>query len=111
MFKAAKININCDKRAGEYRRKPDANRTSQNNPIMPTEIKVYFASKGQIIINKLEEQIMSHRHGKKLERKLKEKIHWDTETSQHIDWHNHGEAVRKQDKIKYLNITKRFFGW
>ena len=78
---------------------------------MPTKAKVYFASGGQININKLEEQIMANRHGQKLKKKLMEKFHWTTATFQCIDWKNHGEAVKKQDKLKYLKIAKSIFGW
>ena len=62
---------------------------------MPTEAKVYFASGGQININKLEEQIMTHRHGQKLMEKMVDKFHWTSAIFQSIDWKDHGEVVKK----------------
>ena len=85
LSKAAKIKIDCDKRAGEYRRKPEENRKPEKNPLMPTEVKVYFASKGQISVDKLDDQIMKHRHGEKLKKKLMEKFHWSPANFQSID--------------------------
>ena len=87
--KAAKINIDCNKRAGEYRGKPEENRKPDKNPVMPTEVKVYFASKVQTSVDKLEDQIMKHRHGEKLRKKLSEKFHWSSANFHSIDWQNH----------------------
>lgn len=111
LTKAVKININCNKRASTYRINLDRERIPQNNPIMPTESKVHFASKGQIKVGKLDDQIMLHQHREKLATKLKEKFNLSIATFQRIEWHNHGEAVRKQDRIKYLNIAKSIYGW
>jgi len=111
LSKAAKININCDKPASRYRRNPNKERRPHNKPIIPTEAKVYLSSKGQINIGILEDHIMIHRHGEKIEKKLKDKFNWSSEKFQRIDWHNHGEVVRKQDRIKYLNIAKSIYGW
>ena len=111
LTRAAKINIDCDKRAGEYRRNPEECRRPEGNPQMLTEVKVYFASEKQICVEKLDNQIMLHRHGKKLKKKLIEKFHWPPDVFQSIDWKNHGEAVRKLDGVKYLNVAKSIFGW
>ena len=74
LTKAAKINIECDKRAGEYRREPEETRIPGNNPIMPTIARVYFVSKGQINISMLENQISEHYRGENLRIKLQDKF-------------------------------------
>ena len=54
---------------------------------------------------------MLHRHGARLKKKLQKKFAWTEETFKKIDWPLHGEAVRKIDKIKYVNILKSIFEW
>mmetsp|Transcript_28596 Transcript_28596/g.57114 ORF Transcript_28596/g.57114 Transcript_28596/m.57114 type:complete len:132 (+) Transcript_28596:358-753(+) len=93
LSKAAKINIDCDKQAREYRRKPEENRKPEKNQLMPTEVKVYFPSKDQISVDTIDDQIMKHRHGGKLKKKLMGKFHWSLANFQSIDWKNHGDAV------------------
>ena len=60
------LNIHCDKRAGQYWKHPDSDRTPSQNPPMPTEVQTYYKSKDQVNISKITQQIVLHRHGQRL---------------------------------------------
>ena len=110
LTRAAKINIDCDMRAGKYQTDPAPDRIPRHNPVIPTAANVYFSSKGQTNIGALEAQVMMHRHEETMKQKLMEKFDWTAEIFHTINWPQHGEAVRKINKTLYVNIMKSNFG-
>ena len=110
LTRAAKINIACDKRAGDYRKNPETDRKPGKNPTFPTAAKVYFVAQNQVNTGNLENQIMTLRHGQKLRKKLQQKFDWTGDTFDKIYWRYNGEAVRKTYKPKDIKIAKSIFG-
>ena len=106
---AALINIDCDRSAGKFM--TTMTRQQKNNPLMPEDTGAYLKINGQVIMGKLKDQILSHKHRKPCREKIMEKFKWEERTMNEIDWDSHGQAVRQIKPQQYVTIAKRNFRW